>query len=93
MIALLAAAIQLAANPLALVGYIGLGVFAQRIRQAIKYGLLWGLALQLFALASGREDILDFDSMPATTALRLSGAVILTLAVFAIARLLRRRRS
>jgi len=90
-IALLAAAIQLAANPLALVGYIGLGVYAQRIGQAIKYGLLWGLALQLFAVASGREDILDFDRLATTTALRLAGAVILTLAAYALARLLRRR--
>ena len=91
MIALLATAIQLAANPFALVGYIGLGVYAQRIWQAIKYGLLWGLALQLYALASGREDILDFDRIAATTALRLAGAVILTLAAFALARLFRRR--
>ncbi len=91
MIALLAAAIQLAANPLALVGYIGLGVYAQRIWQAIKFGLLWGLALQLFAVASGRENILDFDRLAATTALRLAGAVILTLAAYTIARLLRRR--
>lgn len=91
MIALLAAAIQLAANPIALVGYIGLGVYTQRIWQAIKYGLLWGLALQLFAVASGREDILDADRLAATTVLRLTGAVILTVTAFYLARLLRRR--
>jgi len=90
-IALLVAAVQLAANPLALAGYIGLGVYAQRIWQAIKFGLLWALALQLFALASGREDILDADRLAITTSLRLTGALIVTVTVFYLARRFRRR--
>ncbi len=91
MLDLITAAIRLAASPVAFVGFIGLAVYAQRIWQAIKYGLLWALALQLFAVANGREDILDVDRLATTTLLRLAGALIVTAAIFYLARFLRRR--
>ncbi len=83
-------ALSLAANPIALVGYIGFGVYAARPGQAIKYGLLWGAALQLFAVALGRIPVLDFRLVAVTTGLRLLGAVLITVAIFYLARMLRR---
>ena len=87
---ILTAALGLAASPIALVGYIGLGVYAARLWQAVKFGLLWGLALQLFAVALGRISILDLQAVALTTALRLLGAVLITVGVFYLARALRR---
>ena len=84
------AALSLAANPIALVGYIGLGVYAARLGQAIKYGVLWGAALQLFAVALGRIPVLDLQLLLTTTGLRLLGATLITVAVFYLARTLRR---
>ena len=84
------AAISLAASPIALVGYIGLGVYAARLSQAIKYGFLWGAALQLFAVALGRIPVLDVRLVATTTGLRLLGAVVITVAIFYLARALRR---
>ncbi len=84
------AAISLAASPIALVGYIGLGVYAVRLGQAIKYGFLWGAALQLFAVALGRIPVLDVRLVATTTGLRLLGAVVITVAIFYLARALRR---
>ncbi len=84
------AAISLAASPIALVGYIGLGVYAARLGQAIKYGFLWGAALQLFAVALGRIPVLDVRLVATTTGLRLLGAVVITVAIFYLARALRR---
>ena len=85
------AALGLAASPIALVGYIGLGVYAARLWLAIKFGILWGLALQLFAVALGRISILDPQAIALTTALRLLGAVLITVGVFYLARVVRRR--
>ncbi len=84
------AAISLAASPIALVGYIGLGVYAARLGQAIKYGFLWGAALQLFAVALDRIPVLDVRLVATTTGLRLLGAVVITVAIFYLARALRR---
>ncbi len=85
------AALGLAASPIALVGYIGLGVYAARLWLAIKFGILWGLALQLLAVALGRISILDPQAIALTTALRLLGAVLITVGVFYLARAVRRR--
>ena len=85
------AALGLAASPIALVGYIGLGVYAARLWLAIKFGILWGLALQLLAVALGRISILDPQAIALTTALRLLGAVLITVGVFYLARVVRRR--
>ena len=87
---IVSAAIDLAANPIALVGYIGLGVYAGRVWEAIKYGFLWGAALQLFAVALGHIPMLEFDVVAVTTGLRLLGAVLITVGVFYLARTLRR---
>ncbi len=84
------AAIGLAASPIALVGYIGLGVYAGRVFDAVKFAILWGLALQLFAVALGRIPILRIDLVATTTILRLLGAVLITLGVFYLARAVRR---
>ncbi len=86
------AAIDLAAHPVALVGYIGLGVYAGRLWHAIKYGFLWGATLQLFAVALGRISILDVNTLASTTILRLLGAVLITVGVFYLARALSRPR-
>lgn len=84
------AAVGLAASPIALVGYIGLGVYAARLGQAVKFAFLWGAALQLFAVALGRIPVLDVRLVATTTGLRLLGAVLITVAIFYLARALRR---
>ena len=84
-------AISLAANPFALAGYIAIGVVAPSPWRALRYGALWGLAIQLFVVAMGRIDILNVNTAALTTGLRVAGAALLTLLVYALARLVRRR--
>ena len=90
-LSLLSTAVVLAASPWALVGYLGLGVYSERPWQAIKYGFLWGLTIQIFALALGRIPLTNLGQMAVSTVLRLVGAIIITLAIFYLARFVRRR--
>ena len=92
LLTILSAAVSLAASPWALIGYIGLGVYSERLWQAVKYGFLWGLTVQIFALALGRIPLLDVSRIALTSVLRLLGAIIITVAIFYLARLVRRPR-
>ena len=87
---LITKAIELAANPFALVGYIGLGVYSQTLWRALKYGFLWGVAVFIFSLALGGPQPLQFDLLALSFGLHLVGAVIITVAVFYLYRMLRR---
>src|SRR3546814_1879434 len=89
MLELVRLAVSLAANPFALAGYIGLGVYATSMFRAARYALLWGLAVQLFTLALGETSILDVEAVAVQTGLRLLGALLITLAVHSLYRLLR----
>ena len=86
-----AAAVAQAATPFALIGYLGVGVYAGRVWEAVKLGLLWGLAIQVFAVATGRISLLRVEALAVNTGLKLGGAVLITLGVFYLARLVRRR--
>lgn len=90
MIAYLALALELTSNPIALAGYIGLGVYATTTWRAFKYAVLWGLAVQIFALALGRISFLDLEGLIAQTILRLIGALVVTMGVFYLYRFMRR---
>ena len=92
MIAYLTLALELTSNPIALAGYIGLGVYATTTWRAFKYAVLWGLAVQIFALALGRVSFLDLEGLIAQTILRLIGALIVTMGVFYLYRFMRRGR-
>lgn len=90
MLSYLNLALELTASPVALAGYIGLGVYATTTWRAIKYAFLWGLAVQIFALALGRVSFLDLQGLVAQTALRLVGALIVTMGVYYLYRFMRR---
>ncbi|NKB48335.1 MAG: hypothetical protein GKS02_03110 [Alphaproteobacteria bacterium] len=85
---LLQKAIELAANPFALVGYIGLGVYSQTLWRALKYGFLWGAAIFIFSLALGSPQPLQFDALAVRFALQLAGAIIITVGIFYLYRML-----
>ncbi len=89
MLELITAAIEVAANPFALVGYIGLGVYSQTLWQALKYGLLWGLAIFIFRIALSGSQLTAFDELAVRFGLHLVGALIITVGVFYLYRLLR----
>jgi hypothetical protein len=91
MLSYLNLALELTASPIALAGYIGLGVYATTPWRAFKYAFLWGLAVQIFALALGRVSFLDLQGLVTQTCLRLVGALIVTMGVFYLYRLMRRR--
>jgi len=82
-------ALSLTTNPFALVGYIGLGVFATSTWRAFKYAILWGLTIQIFSLALGKTSFLDLGDLALLTVLRLVGALIVTLGVFYLYRAMR----
>ena len=92
MLVYLTLALELTANPIALAGYIGLGVYALTTLRAFKYAVLWGLAVQIFALALGRVSFLDLEGLITQTFLRLLGAVIVTMVVFYLYRFMRQGR-
>ena len=83
MLAYLTLALELTSNPIALAGYIGLGVYATTTWRAFKYAVLWGLAVQIFAVALGRVSFLDLEGLIAQTCLRLIGALIVTMGGYA----------
>jgi len=87
---LLTKAIELAANPFALAGYILLGVYVQTLWQALKYGLLWGVAVLVFTVALGGASLTNLDALAVRLILQLIGALIITVAVFYLYRALRR---
>jgi hypothetical protein len=89
MLEILTAALGLTANPFALAGYIGLGVYATTTWRAFKYAVLWGLTIQIFVLALGRSDILDWQGLGIETALRLVGAIIVTMGIHYLYRAMR----
>ncbi len=87
---LITTAIDLAANPFALVGYILLGVYSQTLWQALKYGFLWGVAIFIFIVALGGAKLEDVSALLVRLGLHLVGAIIITVAVFYLYRMLRR---
>lgn len=87
---LITTAIELAANPFALAGYILLGVYSQTLWQALKYGFLWGVAIFIFSIALGGSQVLDFAALAVRLGLYLVGAIIITVAVYYLYRMLRR---
>ncbi|MFQ5972687.1 MAG: hypothetical protein ACE5Q3_10160 [Alphaproteobacteria bacterium] len=89
MLELVSLAVDQAANPFALVGYIAIGAYVQRLWHAIKFGFLWGLAFHIFAIALGSIDLLDPSRVLVTGLLRVTGAVLVTIAVFYLARAVR----
>jgi hypothetical protein len=86
---LIVKAIELAANPFALVGYIGLGVYSQTLWQALKYGFLWGVAVFIFTIALGNPQPLQFDQLAVRLGLHAVGALIITVGMFYLYRMLR----
>ena len=88
MIEFLVLAISLAANPFALVGDIGLGVYATSTWRAFKYALLWGVMIQIFALALGKAQFDDLQELAIQTLLRLVGALIITMGVYYLHRVI-----
>ena len=86
---LITTAIELAANPFALAGYILLGVYSQTLWQALKYGFLWGVAIFIFVIALSGSQLPDMNVVAVRFGLHLLGAIIITLAVFYLYRLLR----
>lgn len=89
-LSILSAAVTLAANPFAMIGYIGFGLAATSVWRAIRYGALWGLAVQVFVVSVGNAPLFD-PGLPIEVALRLLGAIIVTVGVYYLARALRRR--
>jgi hypothetical protein len=87
---LITTAIELAANPFAMVGYILLGVYSQTLWQALKYGFLWGVALFIFSIALSASQLPDLNAMAVRFGLHLVGAIIITVGVFYLYRVLRR---
>ncbi len=87
---LITTAIELAANPFALVGYILLGVYSQTLWQALKYGFLWGVAIFIFIVALGGAQLEDVSALLVRLGLHLVGAIIITVAVFYLYPMLRR---
>ncbi len=87
---LITTAIELAANPFAMVGYILLGVYSQTLWQALKYGFLWGVAIFIFIIALGGSQLPDLNAMAVRFGLHLMGAIIITVGVFYLYRMLRR---
>jgi hypothetical protein len=90
MLALFAAAVTLAAHPVALIGYIALGVVARTVWLAIGYAAAWALVMQFFVMVTG-TGFADPAGIAVQLGLRLAGSVVLTLAVFALYRVLRGR--
>lgn len=87
---LITTAIELAANPFALAGYILLGVYSQSLWQALKYGFLWGVAIFIFIIALGGAQLTDMSALAVRFGLHLVGAIIITVAIFYLYRMLRR---
>ncbi len=86
---ILVLALRLASEPLALMGFAGLGIVSKSPLHAVRYAALWALTMEIFGLGLGRSAI-DPMSIIIETGLRLIGAVIVTLGVFYLARRLRR---
>ena len=82
-------AIELASNPFALVGYIALGVYSQTLWQALKYGVLWGVAIFIFIVALSGSQLSAIDVMALRFGLHLLGAIIVTVGVFYLYRVVR----
>ena len=82
------AAIDLAAQPVALVGYLVLGVWARSIVQAVAWAVGWALAMQLFVMLTG-GGFADPAALVIQFALRAAGAVVLTLAIWLLDRTVR----
>ena len=87
MIEILVAAIALAAQPVALVGYIMLGVWARSWLHAVGFAVAWALAMQLFVIVTG--SFADPLAVAIQFGLRAAGAVVLTLAIYLLYRVLR----
>ena len=82
-------AIELASNPVALAGYILLGVYSQTLWQALKYGFMWGVAIFIFIIALGGSQLADVNVVAIRFGLHLVGAILITVVVFYLYRALR----
>ena len=91
MIEFLVLILSLAANPFAMVGYIGLGVYATTTWRALKYAFLWGVMIQIFSLALGKSQFDDLQGLVVQTAVRLIGALIITTCVYYLYRAMNRK--
>ena len=91
MLEILTLALDLTSSPFVLFGYIGLGVYATTPWRAFKYAVMWGLAIQIFALSLARADFFDLQGLAVQTGLRLVGALIVTMGVFYLYRTMRGR--
>ena len=89
MIELFVAAIGFAAQPIALVGYIVLGVYARTFLHAIGYAAAWALAMQLFVTVTGGRGLGDPVHLAVQFGLRAVGAIVLTLGIYLLYRALR----
>ncbi len=87
---LFVAALQIVSHPLALVGFIALGVVATGGLKAARYGALWGAAVQLFDMALHPTSLTP-ASILVETGLRVAGGVIISVGVYYLARWLGRR--
>lgn len=85
---LLIAAITLAGHPVALVGYIALGVWARSALHAIGYALAWAAAMQLFVTVT-EPGMADPAAIAVRLGLRAAGSAVLTLGIFLLYRALR----
>ena len=90
MVEILLYTLDLTANPFAAAGYIALGVYATNTWRAFKYAVLWGLTIQIFLVALGKTDLLNLQGMAIQTALRLVGALVVTMGVYYLYRTMRR---
>lgn len=85
-------ALTLVAEPVTLIGCLLIGVGARSYGLVLRFAPLWGLALQLFAVALGRWSLLDPEALAIATVLRVLAVLVLTLAIHALARRVLRHR-
>ena len=88
LVELLAAALQIVSQPLALVWFIVLGVVAASGWRAARHGALWAMAVQVFEMALHRSSLAPIPILT-ETALRLVGVVLISVGVYYLARRLR----
>ncbi len=86
---ILVLAVRLASEPLAIIGFAWLGIVSKSPLHALRYAALWALTVQVFDISLGRSAF-EPEAILFETALRLVGAVIVTLGIYYLARRLRR---
>ncbi|MBM3559939.1 MAG: hypothetical protein FJX53_08720, partial [Alphaproteobacteria bacterium] len=89
---LVALALGLVAEPVTLIGCLLIGAGARSYGLVLRFATLWGLALQLFAVALGRWSLLEPEMLAIATGLRIVAVVALSLGIHALARRILRDR-